>query len=271
MRIRVPAALLLLASIASTVGLGQQERPPTEKELTQKLIDLQKKVDETIVKSAFDAAALGSEIYNKGNVEGCFRLYQGALLSLQPQLHDAHRKLADSVKDKMNRATQETFLKGAFTLRSALDEIMNDIAPPTKSDYKSDTKVEQKAGGKAVLWFRLGGYSNVEKIVANILRQAAEANLFSAKKLNPMQMADFQLGLIQYISSNTGGPKLYTGKDMKTVHAGMKITDEQFDDFLSIVEKEFKKDEKIALADINELKTILESTRKDIVEVKAKK
>lgn len=70
--------------------------------------------------------------------------------------------------------------------------------------------------------------------------------------------------LVQFIEAAAGGPQDYEGKDMKSAHAGMHITDSQF----NAAEGDFKKSlEKyqVGVNETNELISIIEGTRKDIV------
>ena len=71
--------------------------------------------------------------------------------------------------------------------------------------------------------------------------------------------------LVQFLSLSTGGPSFYDGKDMKSAHQGMHVSNPEFDaavgdlkatlDKLSIADKEQR-----------ELLAIIESTRTQIVE-----
>src|SRR6476620_59799 len=80
-------------------------------------------LDRRIVKSVYETALLGTELFNnKGKPEECFRLYQGALLSLQPLL-DHRPGLMRDVRDKLEKASGMKAVDGAFVLREALDEI----------------------------------------------------------------------------------------------------------------------------------------------------
>jgi hemoglobin len=89
------------------------------------------------------------------------------------------------------------------------------------------------------------------------------------KKLD-LKLVDAQKrGIRDWISSVTGGPYKYEGKGMKDVHAAMKITDEQFDEFANIIQDVLKK-QNVDAAAIKEFMGIVESTRKDIVTVKGK-
>ena len=71
--------------------------------------------------------------------------------------------------------------------------------------------------------------------------------------------------LVQQISAVSGGPLKYAGRDMKTTHAGMKITEEQFqaiaDDLVQVL-----KTYSVGDKEISELMGIIATTKKEIVE-----
>ena len=48
------------------------------------------------------------------------------------------------------------------------------------------------------------------------------------REMRPERDAAIRAMLVEQVCAGTGGPCTYTGKDMKTAHAGMAITDEQF-------------------------------------------
>jgi len=52
---------------------------------------------------------------------------------------------------------------------------------------------------------------------------------FKATASDPTRLAAFKGKLVDQVCQATGGPCTYTGKDMKTAHAGMKITSAHFD------------------------------------------
>ena len=75
---------------------------------------------------------------------------------------------------------------------------------------------------------------------------------------------DFKRGLTRYVSQQIGGKEKYEGEDMRSVHQGMRITDEEFDAFMNHV--------RAALANHNvpkqeqqELVRVFEKTRNQIV------
>ena len=245
MRARVLLAVVVLFGAG---GLTRAQDKPLERA----------DVDKRVVATVYETAVLGTDIFNKGNHEGCFRLYQGTLMALAPML-DHRAKLQATVKERLKRASGMKAADGAFELRTALDEIQNEIAPAKTADTK-----------KAPLWERLGGEKAVKAVVHDFVLAAAEDKkvnfLRDGKvKIDAKGIEHLEKMLVELISETTGGPLKYSGKSMKEVHKGMKITDEEFNALGGVLVATLKK-YKVPQADIDELVKIVESTRADIVE-----
>ena len=81
------------------------------------------------------------------------------------------------------------------------------------------------------LYQRLGGYDAIAAVTEDFLGRLA----------NDPQLKRFSLGLsvdsqrkvrnhtVDFLCLATGGPCIYTGRDMETVHTGLKITDSDWD------------------------------------------
>jgi hemoglobin len=225
-------------------------------------------LDRRVVKVVYEAALLGTDVFNDKKHDECYRLYQGTLLAVLPML-DHRPKLAASVKEKLEKAKGLKAAEGAFVLREALDEIQNEIAPNPKAELKTEPKVEPK---KTTLWDRLGGEPGVTKVINELLGAALEdkkVNLLrdGTVKLDAKGMAHLKKMLLEMVSEVTGGPLKYTGKSMKEAHAGMKITSEEFDALGALMVDTLKKN-KVAQADIDELMKIIGATKPQIVESK---
>ena len=216
-------------------------------------------IDKRAYKSAYDTVALGADLYNAGNQEGCMRLYESALYTLSLFL-DHRPDLVKTIKDKMAKSQAATKVSDkAFALREGLDAVMA-IGMPDKMIAKKP------------LWDRLGGKSAVEAVVHDFVVMAAgDAKVNFLRdgkfKLDDKGVAHLEKMLVELISATTGGPMKYTGKDMKKAHEGMRITDAEFDalagDLISVLNKY-----KVPKAELDELIAIVGSTRSDIVEVK---
>ena len=91
-------------------------------------------------------------------------------------------------------------------------------------------------GGKASLYDQLGGEAAIKAVVDDFVARAAsdpKVNFFrkgTAMEWKPTdeQLATFKKHLSQFITKATNGPGTYDGRDMKTVHAGMGITKDEF-------------------------------------------
>jgi hemoglobin len=132
---------------------------------------------------------------------------------------------------------------------------------------------------ETTLWDRLGGEENVKKIVdawvtasandpkVDYSRRNTHRPWASVRAGNPLDatVAKIKQTTVEQISSLTGGPLKYSGRDMKELHKGMSITGAQFDAVLGHL-KTALKDHGIKDADIAELLEKVEGTRKDLVE-----
>ncbi|HEV8362793.1 MAG TPA: group 1 truncated hemoglobin [Gemmatimonadaceae bacterium] len=89
------------------------------------------------------------------------------------------------------------------------------------------------APAASTLYDRLGGRDAIVAVVDSfVARVAADSRIngfFKATASDPTRLAAFKGKLVDQICQATGGPCTYTGKDMKTAHAGMKITSAHFD------------------------------------------
>ena len=125
------------------------------------------------------------------------------------------------------------------------------------------TTGERMATGEKSLYDRLGGKPAITAVVDDFTARVAadrRINRFFANTDVPA----FKAKLVDQICEASGGPCKYTGKDMKTAHAGMGITDADFnalvEDLVATLDK-FKVPEK----EKGELLSVLGPMRKDIV------
>ena len=211
-------------------------------------------LDKRVSMAAFDAVNQGVELFNAGKHDECLRVYEGAITILRP-LFDHHPELTKTIADKIEKAKGlKTAPDKAFALREALDEVI------------------KLGAAKKPLWDRLGGEPAVKAVVHDFVLLAAtdpKVNFFrdGKFKLDDKGVAALETMLVDLISANSGGPRKYTGRDMKTTHAGMKITEAEFNalagDLIATLNKY-----KVPKAELDELVAIVGSTKADIVEVK---
>lgn len=84
------------------------------------------------------------------------------------------------------------------------------------------------------LYERLGSYDGIAAFTDDLLpRLQADAQLgrFWQNRGDDGIAREKQL-LVDYLCANAGGPMLYTGRDMKTSHKGMKISESDWSSFL---------------------------------------
>jgi truncated hemoglobin YjbI len=281
----------------------------------------------------------GADMFNqRRNYEGCYRLFEGTLITLRPHL-GGHPELQQKIDDGLAKAkAQRSPIDQAFTLRRVLDDIRTvltpagapaagtpgqkppavappdkdkvnpppavtppdkdkdksnpppTVTPPDKDKGKDKDKLnpppavtppdKDKDKGKdkdkvnpppaqaTKLWDRLGGEAKVGKIVDDFIATVGKdpkVNFTRSGKFKDIEPKDLKKELIDYISSKTGGPYPYTGKNMKDAHKGMKITNDEFNAAAADLKKVLEQN-RVQPADVNLILGAVESTRKDIVE-----
>ncbi len=118
------------------------------------------------------------------------------------------------------------------------------------------------------LYERLGGYEGITTFVENLLpRLEADQQLgrFWQHRGDDGVAREKQL-LIDYLCSSAGGPMYYTGRDMKTSHVGMKISDDDWSIFMNHA-GETMKALNVPQQECDEIATFVTSLKADIVEV----
>jgi len=82
------------------------------------------------------------------------------------------------------------------------------------------------------LYNQLGGKKGIKKVVDDFVGNVAADNrinkFFADTAKDPKRLAAFKGKLVDHICQASGGPCKYTGKDMKTAHRGMGISDADF-------------------------------------------
>ena len=128
---------------------------------------------------------------------------------------------------------------------------------------------------KKSLYMRLGGEPAITAVVDDFVGRAAsnpKVNFTRAGspaewKATDENVAKMKKHLVQMVCAVSGGPQKYEGRDMKSSHAGMKITNAEFDAMAGDLIATLKKFN-VPQVEINELVGIVATTRGDIVELK---
>jgi hemoglobin len=96
----------------------------------------------------------------------------------------------------------------------------------------SGTTMKQESGMKPgaapSLYDRLGKKEAITAVVDDFVGRVANDGRINGKFANA-NIPHLKAMLVEQICAASGGPCTYTGRDMKTTHTGMAITNEQFD------------------------------------------
>ncbi len=111
----------------------------------------------------------------------------------------------------------------------------------------------------ASLYERLGGWDNIERIVTRTIDLHLENDKIS-HFFAPVDRESLEGHVVAFFAAGTGGPAKYAGRDMGTAHAGMEMTDADFDAAVADVLRACK-DNGVGETEVAEVKAILESLR----------
>lgn len=118
------------------------------------------------------------------------------------------------------------------------------------------------------LYDRLGGEKGITKVVDDFVANViADPDYKDKHKKHFIEgdVAALKRKLIDQVGQATGGPQKYTGKGMKEAHAGLGITDADFDTLVADLTKALDNNN-VAKKDQDELLTMLGGMRNEIVE-----
>src|ERR1700680_1158237 len=125
------------------------------------------------------------------------------------------------------------------------------------------------AAGEKTLYQRLGGKKAITAVVDEFVgRVAADSRInsyFKNTASDPKRLAHFKMNLVDQICEASGGSCKYKGKDMKPAHAGMGITDMDFNALVEDLAGALDKF-KVGAQEKNDLLGALAPMKKDIVE-----
>jgi len=139
-----------------------------------------------------------------------------------------------------------------------------DAAPPTPAAQPETPSPSEAAAPQKTLYERLGGEAAikavVDEFVANVGADTRINQYFANANLDRLKGH-----LVNQIGQASGGPQQYTGRDMKTAHAGMGIDEPAFN---ALVEDLVKALDKFSVPEQekSELLAVLGPMKGDIVE-----
>ena len=119
------------------------------------------------------------------------------------------------------------------------------------------------APAKKNLYERLGGKPAITAVVDDFVGNVAADDRINGRFANT-DIARLKQLLVEQICAGTGGPCTYSGRDMKTTHTGMRITEPEFNALVEDLVKTLDKF-KVPAQEKSELLGILGPMKKDIV------
>jgi hemoglobin len=153
----------------------------------------------------------------------------------------------------------------------------------TASDGSTNKAAQAEA--KLALFDRLGGEQGISAIVDDFLprviqdprvnwqrKNVKRGGLFRSNKADawqatPANVEQLKKHFVQFLALATGGPAHYEGKEIASSHAGMRITNPEFDAAVGDLKASLDR-LKIPNTEQKELLAIIESTRPQIVTVR---
>jgi hemoglobin len=121
---------------------------------------------------------------------------------------------------------------------------------------------------KPTLYARLGGYDAIAAVADDLLPRlqtdARLARYWQNRGADGIKR-EKQL-LIDFLAASAGGPMYYTGRDMKTSHQGMKVSEADWTAFLSHLHATLDAF-KVPQVERDDVLAFVQSTKADIVEV----
>jgi hemoglobin len=115
----------------------------------------------------------------------------------------------------------------------------------------------------ASLYSRLGQRAGIEAVVADFTNRMAGDRRVNRRFANTNPQA-FIARLTDQICQASGGPCTYTGKDMKTAHAGMRITNREWNITVAHLTAAMRA-KRVGLREQREVLAMLGPMRNDIV------
>lgn len=157
----------------------------------------------------------------------------------------------------------------------------------SSGDPAADRRAALKIGGSdkggeiGTLYERLGGRARITELVNDVTQRVIAdprvnferkdvttswtGSKYKAWQPTPEHLDQFKQHMVEFVVVATGGTSEYTGREIKTVHKGMRITNQEFDAMVGDVKASMEKMGYKA-REIRDFIAIIETTRKQIVE-----
>ena len=142
--------------------------------------------------------------------------------SLQPRDLDGSIEWDDLDIETKNLLSRRGLMKvsifGAFTIALAACSDENNDSKPT-----TPTTPTTAAGTKS-LYDRLGGNAAITAVIGDFVDNQVVPDARINSFFGTTNLTRLKVLLVEFTANAAGGPEKYTGRDMKTTHAGLNIT-----------------------------------------------
>lgn len=171
------------------------------------------------------------------------------------ELHPETKKLLSRRRMLQHGGAASLALFGAFGMVVAACGDSGSATPATTKPAGGATKS---------LYDRLGGNAAITAVIADFVDKQVVPDARINKFFAGSDLTRLKKLLVEFTANATGGPEKYTGRDMKSSHAGLKIT---VADFNALVEDLAKSLDvfKVPATEKSELLAALAPLSKDIV------
>lgn len=251
-------------------------------------------IDKLVYDALKDMHNKAADLYNSGDSNGCYRMFQGGLTMTRPFL--AHRPDVQQILDQGMQSAEKmpSVPQRARILHDTIEQVRTRIKPPSPIKSSEPPPINPlppaptpnpmppapatnptsqppmpPTAATDTLWKRLGGEDGVSKIVDTFLAQAlvdVRVNFTRGDrfKFDKQKEADLKHKLVAYISSITDGTVVPTSsRSLAEAHKGMNITGAEFDAFVRCL-KSAMETNNVAAPDVEAVLTKIRATRKDI-------
>jgi hemoglobin len=154
----------------------------------------------------------------------------------------------------------------AFCLTSTLGFVAGAQAPRTSINASMATTTTAGQDKKS-LYDRLGGYNAVAAVVDDFIGRLVADKRFSKFFVGHStdSLKKIRQHIVDQFCAAAGGPCLYTGRDMKTTHAGLGITEDDWNAAAAHLVESLDKF-KVPKAEKDDLMAFVGTLKKDIVD-----
>ena len=137
-----PRGFVVLAAIVLT-SAARADVPDREKKEEGQTAE-RKALDALLYTTLRDVINRGVDLYNAGNTAGCYRVFEGSLLTVRPLLGH-HPEAQKIISRSLTGADRDPVAwRRAFTLRDALDKVRAELSPRKKRDEKVSPPPDNK-------------------------------------------------------------------------------------------------------------------------------